>query len=120
MTFPAFASLNEEECPVPEAVFRQVRGAEPPHALMIAGTLPQAQRARLAVFCYRKRHLHELGLMIASTCDCASLVGAAGTGGRVIFEQSRDPAKTLAQERRPTGHSGSRTITLASGVGYGD
>ena len=62
MTFPALASLNEDECPVPEALFRQVRGAEPPNAAMIASTLPQAQRARLAVFCYRKRHLHELGL----------------------------------------------------------
>jgi hypothetical protein len=116
MSVPAFASLNEESCPVPEDVFQQVHGAEPPNAVAIAASLPEDQRASLAVFCYRKRHLHELGLMIASTCDCPSLIEAAGAGGRTIFEQSRDPQATLAKERRPQSHAGPKPVTLAARV----
>lgn len=114
MALPNKIDLNEDTGPVSEEVFQELTGTSPPNAVDIAASLPEAQRAALAVFCYRKRHLHALGLMIASTCSCAALVQAAGTGGEVIFNQSRDPEATLAKENLPSSHVAPKPITLAN------
>ena len=63
-------------------------------AIEFTRPLPEAQRARLAAFCYKRTHLHGLGLKIASTCSCNALVDAAGTVGRVIYDQSRQGQQT--------------------------
>lgn len=114
MALPLETNLNEDTGPVSEEVFQELTGTSPPNAVEIAALLPEAQRAALAVFCYRKRHLHALGLMIASTCSCGELVEAAGTGGEVIFKQSRDPEATLAKENLPSSHAAPKPITLAN------
>ena len=45
----------------------------------------------MAMFCYRKSHLHRTGLAIAATCDLGTLVQAWGTAlGQAIFAQSRE------------------------------
>lgn len=114
MALSAQLELNEESCPVPDDCFGELRQASPPDAVEIAKSLPAEQRARLATFCYSRRHLHALGLMIASTCDRYDLVQASSSAGPVLFEQSRDPDKTLAQESLPAGHRLPKPITLAS------
>jgi len=107
--------LNDEHCPVSDDVFGRLRQASPPDAVGIARSLPSSQRAQLAVFCYRRRHLHELGLLIASTCDRSDLATAApGAPGMIIFDQSRDPKKVLALEVVPWADQGPRPISLAS------
>ncbi len=116
MVFPASASYEDELCPVPEEIFSEVAGGTPPNAVEVANALPEAQRAHLAVFCYRKRHLHELGLMIASTCSCNALMEVAGVGGRIIFEQSREPEATLSKERQSQSRLGPKPVTLATSV----
>lgn len=114
MALPLESNLNEDTGPVSEEVIEELKEASPPNAAAIASNLPEGQRAALAVFCYRKRHLHALGLTIASTCSNAALVEAAGTGGEVIFKQSRDPEATLAKERLPASHAAPKPITLAN------
>ncbi len=106
-------SLNETSAPVPENLFGQLASAEPADAVKIASELPLENRARLAAFCYGKRHLNHLGLLIASTCDRMSLRRAMGNAGDVVFKQSRDVEKTLAAERGRAQSSSSK-ITLAS------
>lgn len=96
MTTSTNVQLNEEHCPVSDDLFGQLRRDTPQNAVEIAKSLREPQRAQLAAFCYKRRHLHALGLMIASTCDRNTLVAAAGTSGRVIYTQSRDPEKTLS------------------------
>ena len=120
MAVPVHAYLNEDTGPVSESLFREISGSDTPNAVEIASALPEAQRAQLAVFCYRKRHLHELGLKIASTCSCNALVQAAGTGGQVIFDQSRDPDATLAKENLPPSHASPKPITLANCIEFQD
>ena len=107
--------LNEDYCPVSDDVFGRLRQASPPDAVGIARSLPSSQRAQLAVFCYRRRHLHELGLMIASTCERSELaIAAPGAPGMIIFDQSRDPKKLLAMELRPMADQGPKPISVAS------
>jgi hypothetical protein len=71
------------------------------------------ERANLAVYCYRKAHLHRIGLMIAATCDLPALVQQLGTVlGQAVFTQSREIAAVPDQVRthRPK-------ITLARSAG---
>jgi hypothetical protein len=60
----------------------------------------QEQRANLAMFFYRRTHLHQVGLAIAATCDRTALVQAWGTAlGQALFAQSHEVAS--ARERGP-------------------
>ena len=69
------------------------------------------------MFCYNKRHLHALGLMIASTCERNILVEAGGRVGDTVFRQSRDPNKSLAAELQPPGYRAPKPISLARSGG---
>ena len=117
MANPLRANLNEKPCPVNEQMFGELRQASTPDATEIAKTLPSDQRARLATFCYNKRHLHALGLLIASTCDRDDLVDAGGNTGELIFEQSRNAEKVLSAERMPPGSRPAKPISLARSAG---
>jgi len=107
--------LNDEHCPVSDDVFGRLRQASPPDAVGIARSLPSSQRAHLAVFCYRRRHLHELGLLIASTCERSELaIAAPGAPGMVIYDRSRDPRKFRAPEMGLQADQGPKPISLAT------
>jgi hypothetical protein len=114
MANPMRLQLNEEFCPVSDEVFGRLRQALPSDAVEIAQSLPSSQRGQLAVFCYRRQHLHELGLNIASICERSALVGAAGASGMVIFHQSRDPKRMLGLGVGPLADQKSNAVTLAS------
>jgi hypothetical protein len=68
------------------------------------------------MFCYHKTHLHRIGLVIAATCDRASLVQQLGTVlGQALYAQSRDIAAACGPVRvqhRPK-------VTLARSAGDG-
>ena len=107
-------SLNEKEIPVAEPLFGRLVNAEPVDAVEVARELPLENRARLAAFCYSKRHLNHLGLLIASTCDRMALRRAFGTAGDVVYKQSRNVEKTIAAEKKDRDEA--RKITLATAV----
>lgn len=109
-------SLNESAVPVPEQLFGQLATAEPVDAVEIAKKLPLQNRAQLAAFCYARRHLNHLGLLIASTCDRMTLRRTMGTAGDVVFRQSRDVEKTIAAERGSRSASSKITLATAANV----
>ena len=69
-------------------------------------------RASLALFCYRRSHLHSMGLAIAASCDEDNLVWAGGSVGAFIFTCSREAAPQKVLSPR----ADRRKITLATGV----
>ena len=116
MTAASSHSLNESTAPVPEHLFGQLANAEPIDAVEIAKQLPLQNRAQLAAFCYARRHLNHLGLLIASTCDRMTLRRAMGTAGDVVYRQSRDVEKTIAAERGNRNASSKITLATAANV----
>ncbi len=115
MAISMHLQLNEDYCPVSDDIFGRLRQASPPDAVGIARSLPSSQRAQLAVFCYRRGHLHGLGLMIAATCERSELVTAApGASGMLIYDQSRDPRKMLGLRVGPLADQKSDAVALAS------
>jgi hypothetical protein len=103
--------FNRPAGPSLDAVLARLVRARAQEAAGIVAPLPARQRADLAMFCYSRAHLHEIGLAIAATCDGSALMQAApsNAAGHLIFAQSR--ARPRPAERARTG-SRSR-VTLA-------
>jgi hypothetical protein len=66
----------------------------------------------LALFCYRRSHLHSLALSIAASCSDRDLINIGGRVGSTLYALSRE-----APASRPlpsTSHSGRKPITLST------
>jgi hypothetical protein len=105
-------ACQEERCPVSEellgSLYRADKGAFP----AILATLEPHDRALLALFCYPRSHLHELGLAIAATCDENDLCTFGGRVGAILYATSREKPQVSAS---PTHAVERRRITLATG-----
>jgi len=55
----------------------------------------------LALFCYRRSHLHTLALSIAASCSERDLIQLGGRVGSTLYALSREPA-ARATRRPPT------------------
>jgi hypothetical protein len=103
--------LNSEDvCPVPESLFGQLYRSHPQGLPELVATIPAQTRAMLAMFCYRRAHLHALSLAIASTCDEIDLIEAGGRAGAALYELSRQHEAPAAVQ-----DGGRRKISLATG-----
>jgi hypothetical protein len=79
------------DCPVsPETVGALIRSDAEDAGYLLDG-IPEATRARLAVWLYGRSHTHEIGVRVAATCDGATLRRAAGLVGNVLYDLSRRP-----------------------------
>lgn len=75
---------------VPETLIAQLYRIGEDAAVNLTVGLPPYRRALVAAYCYRRSHLHRLGLSIASTCDRLTLMRVLGaTPGTALFVQSR-------------------------------
>jgi len=86
-----------------DAVLTRLMRATAQDAASIVAPLPPSQRAHLAMFCYRRAHLQEIGLAIAATCDQHALMEAAppSAAGTLIYAQSRQRPKSAERANGP-------------------
>jgi hypothetical protein len=69
------------------------------------------------MFCYRKSHLHRIGLAIAATCDENVLVQTWGTAlGQTLFAQSREAPPV--PQRAPGQHRSKITLATLGGTSW--
>ena len=65
----------------------------------------------MALFCYRRSHLHSLALAIAASCSERELIQLGGRVGSTLYALSREPATRSA----PSSSYGNRKpITLST------
>lgn len=76
-------------CPVSLDLLGQLYRADEHARSEMLLALSDAQRARLALFCYNRAHFGELAMAIAATCDPETLVALAGAVGEVLSVQCR-------------------------------
>lgn len=105
-------SIDLEGCPVPEEVLGELIQESLASASERARRLPDVQRNRLAVYCYRRAHLRRLGLAVAANCSRQGLVEEAGHAGEVIYRQALDPDATVAGDTYLTSRTGKRPVSL--------
>ncbi len=110
---PERRMFDEEECPVPDSLLGQLYRASPHGLDELITSVPPSVRGMLAVYCYRRAHLASIGLAIAATCDEDDLERHGGNAGSVLFAKSRQLPEAPPQ---PSGQSGRRKVTLASGT----
>lgn len=103
--------LENEPCPVTDAMLGELYRASPHGLNELIATVSPAARALLAVYCYRRAHLAAIGLVIAATCDKEDLTSVGGNAGATLFERSRAVPKSLSID---AGSAGRRKITLAT------
>src|SRR6266853_2682186 len=99
----AASQLDDDQVVPDDLIGRLYRATENTVADLLPD-LSSQERACLAMFCYRKSHLHRIGLAIAATCDESVLVQTWGTAlGQTLFAQSREapppPARAPGQHR---------------------
>ena len=81
---------EDEACPVCDELLGELYSASKLGLPVLVATVAPDIRAMLALFCYRRSHLHAMGLAIAASCDEDDLVRSGGRVGAVLFAKSRE------------------------------
>ena len=109
--------IDDDQLVPDDLIGRLYRATESSVFELLPDLSPQ-DRAYLAMFCYRKSHLHRIGLAIAATCDESVLVQTWGTAlGQTLYVQSREPPPL--PHRAPGQHRAKITLASLSGASWG-
>jgi hypothetical protein len=93
------------DCPVNSETVGRLAKADPRALPDMVDGIPEATRARLAVWLYGRSHTHEVGVRIAATCDGSSLRRAGGLIGNALYDLSRRPYTPPTHGTRTNGGS---------------
>lgn len=110
--FPARRMLEDEVCPVRDELLGELYRTDEDGVSNLVATVRPDIRALLALYCYRRSHLHTRGLAIAAICDQNDLVRSGGSVGAFLFARSRE---TQSPASVASAFDIRRTITLATG-----
>ncbi|GAA3846956.1 hypothetical protein AFIC_000566 [[Pseudomonas] carboxydohydrogena] len=103
-------SLDNDSCPVGDELLGSLYRASEHGLAHLVETVSGDVRAMLALFCYRRAHLHSMSLAIAATCSEQDLREQGGTVGATLFAMSREaPSEQVAPAS-----SSRRAITLST------
>ena len=85
--------MDEDRCPVSESLLAKLHKTNPACVALLVERLSPETRAQLSVFCFRRAHLHEVGIAIGAICPEDDLLIAGGSLGVQIVSESRNPAQ---------------------------
>jgi hypothetical protein len=99
-------ALERDVCPVGDEMLGALYRASQHGLPELIESVPPLTRAMLALFCYRRSHLQQLALAIASSCEERDLVHWGAALGSALYAMSRKP------ETKAVASSGRSKITL--------
>ena len=103
-------AFENDACPVGDELLGSLyRASEHGLSELVESVSPDV-RAMLALFCYRRNHLHSMGVAIAATCTQRDLVEQGGVVGSTLFAMSREAPSSAPS----ISAYGKRTITLST------
>src|SRR6202000_1514582 len=95
---PAMISSREaydsDSCPVRDELLGEMYRANEHGLARLVESVSSDARVMLALFCYRRSHLHSLALSIAASCTERELIHFGGRVGSELFTLSRGGAPT--------------------------
>lgn len=104
------AAFENDACPINDDLLGAMYRASPHGLAELTAAVPDDIRAMLALFCYRRNHLHGLGVAIAASCSERDLVQQGGRVGAALYALSRG-----APAVSPAARTGNRRgITLST------
>ena len=108
--FSSREAFDNDFCPVRDELLGEMyRASDSGLPRLVESVSPEA-RAMLALFCYRRSHLHALAVAIASSCTERDLIETGGRVGSTLYALSRDGAAKSA----PSLSGGRKPITLST------
>src|SRR5258708_3105969 len=99
-------------CPVREEWVGEMSRANENGLSRLGEGVASEVRAMLALFCYRRSHLHSLALSIAASCSERELIELGGRVGSTLYTLSRQAPATRAAPSSSYGHR--KPITLST------
>jgi len=110
--FPSRDVYDSDKCPVRDELLGQMYRASEHGLAHLVASVSSDVRAMLALFCYRRSHLHSLAVTIAASCTENELVHFGGRVGSTLYALSREaPSSHVAV---PSSHNGRKPITLST------
>jgi len=103
-------AFENDFCPVQDDLLGQMYRANENGLPLLVESVSSDVRAMLALFCYRRSHLHSLALSIAASCDERDLVQIGGRVGSALYALSRSAP---AQRAHPSS-GGRKAVTLST------
>ena len=109
--FSSRDAFENDFCPVRDELLGEMYRANENGLPRLVESVSSEVRAMLALFCYRRSHLHGLALSIATSCSERELIQFGGRVGSTLYALSREPTARSA----PSSSYGSRKpITLST------
>jgi hypothetical protein len=109
--FSSRDAFENDFCPVREELLGEMYRANEHGLMRLVESVSSDVRAMLALFCYRRSHLHSLAISIAASCSERELMQFGGRVGSALYALSRAPAARSA----PSSSYGNRKpITLST------
>src|SRR3954470_18097608 len=103
-------AFENDFCPVEEDLLGAMYRANENGLPVLVASVSSDVRAMLALFCYRRSHLHSLALSIAAGCSERELVQFGGRVGSTLYALAREASATRSA---PSSSYGNRKpITL--------
>jgi hypothetical protein len=107
--FSSRDAFENDFCPVGDDLLGKMYRASPSGLPLLVESVSSDVRAMLALFCYRRSHLHPLALAIAASCTERELIHFGGRVGSTLYALSRGPAA-----RSASSSSHRKPITLST------
>ncbi|MGB8401800.1 hypothetical protein [Bradyrhizobium sp.] len=90
--FSSRDAFGDDFCPVRDELLGEMYRASAGGLPVLVESVSSDVRAMLALFCYRRSHLHSLALAIAASCSERELIHFGGRVGSALYALSREPA----------------------------
>lgn len=107
--FSSRDAFESDFCPVQDELLGEMyRASESGLPRLVESVSPDA-RAKLALFCYRRSHLHSLAVAIAGSCSERDLIENGGRVGSTLYALSRESSAKASPSL-----GGRKPITLST------
>ena len=108
--FSSRDAYDNDFCPVRDELLGEMYRANESGLTKLVESVSSDVRAMLALFCYRRSHLHSLALSIAASCSQRELIQIGGRVGSTLYTLSREAPGA----RAVTSFGGRKPITLST------
>ncbi|HTF75087.1 MAG TPA: hypothetical protein VK620_12270, partial [Bradyrhizobium sp.] len=92
--FSSRDAYENDFCPVRDELLGEMYRANENGLPRLVESVSSDVRAMLALFCYRRSHLHSLALSIAASCSERELIQLGGRVGSTLYALSRQTPAT--------------------------
>jgi hypothetical protein len=109
--FSSRDAFENDFCPVRDDLLGEMYRANANGLPVLVDSVSSEVRAMLALFCYRRSHLHALAVAIAASCSERELIQLGGRVGSTLYALSREP---VARSAPSSSYGNRKPITLST------